>query len=210
LIRWSASRALIALVLSFAGCSDAANTSADAAVSGAGSGVSGAGASGTNAVPAAGAPAAGTSASAGAGAGGTAGGAPAVCKIPDDLPVESEDGDDAGVAPDCKNVPKTIIASNCIGGSCHHTPNRFSPAAAMLDLMAPCVADRLAGVPSSTCKGIPRIDVQNVENSFLLNKLEAEIPICGVPMPLDSHLTSEQHRCMRAWINAVVRAWRRQ
>jgi hypothetical protein len=208
LIRSSASWALVALVLILTGCSDAANTSADAAVSGAGSGVSGAGVSGTSAVPAAGAPAAGTGTGA-AGGGGTAGGGPVVCKIPDDLPLESEDGDDAGVAPDCMNVPKTIIASNCIGGSCHHTPNRFSPAAAMLDLMAPCVADRLVGVPSSTCKGIPRIDAQNVENSFLVNKLEAEIPICGVPMPLDSHLTPEQHRCMRAWINAVVRASKR-
>jgi hypothetical protein len=201
-MRQSASPALLALVLSLTGCSDAAKTTADAAVSGAGSGVSGTGTSGTNAMSAAGASAAGG----GAGAGGAPGVGPAVCKISDDLPISQEDGDDAGVAPDCMNVPKTIIAANCIGGSCHHTPNKFSGAAAMLDLMSPCVADRLASVPSSTCRGMPLIDVQHVESSFLLNKLEDEIPVCGVQMPLDSHLTPEQHRCMRAWVNAVARA----
>jgi hypothetical protein len=169
-----------------------------------------AGTSGTGTVPDAGPAGAGAVASAGVGgAGGAAGGAPAVCTIPDDLPFEASDGDDGGVAPDCMNVPRTIVANNCIGGTCHHAPNRFQGVAAMLDLMSPCIADRLVNVPSKTCKGIPLIDANRVENSFLLNKLEAEEPICGQPMPLGDHLPIAQQRCMHAWVNAVVRAWPR-
>lgn len=210
MIRRSAVAAFAALALSLTGCSDAAQTTADAAVSGAGTGVSTAGTSGTGMVPDAGPPAAGTGASGGtAGAAGAAGGPPPVCTVPDDLALAADDGDDGGVAPDCVNVPRTIVANNCIGGICHHTPNKFQGVAAMLDLMSPCIADRLVNVPSKTCNGIPLIDLQNVENSFLLNKLEAEEPICGMSMPLGDHLPIAQQRCIRAWVNAVVRAWPR-
>jgi hypothetical protein len=213
--RWSsglsrpvASMALVVLALSCIGCSVDAKPNADAAVSGAGTGVSTAGVgtvAGTSAVLA------GVGGSSGdgaggvaAGSGGQAGSAPLVCTVPDDLALTSDDAD-GGVASDCQNIPRTIIANNCIGGICHHSPNKFQAPAGKLDLMTPCVADRLINTPS-TCQGIVFIDVAKPEQSFLLNKLEAEKPICGEPMPFTGHLPLDQQRCMHAWVNAVVRA----
>jgi hypothetical protein len=177
-------------------------------VSGAGTGVSTAGVSGSGVVPA-GTGGAGSAGVAAAGSGGQAGGAPPVCKIPDDLAVAEGEAEDGGVPSDCQNIPRTIITNNCIGGSCHHTPNKFQASAGQLDLMTPCVADRLANAPSTTCKGLPLIDTAHVEQSFLLNKLETEQPICGQPMPLESHLSTAQRQCMHAWVDAVVRAFKR-
>jgi hypothetical protein len=199
--------ALVTLALACISCSDDANSNADAAVSGAGSGASTAGASGagTAAAGPAGVSGTGTGGVAPeAGSGGQAGGPPPVCKVPDNLTLIDDDAD-GGVAPDCQNIPRTIIANNCIGGICHHTPNKFQGPAGMLDLMTPCVADRLIDKPS-TCQGIVFIDVARPEQSFLLNKLEAEEPICGEPMPFTGHLPLDQQRCMHAWVNAVVRA----
>jgi hypothetical protein len=70
--------------------------------------------------------------------------------------------------------------------------------------MSPCVADRLVDRPSS-CQGIKLINPVQPEQSFLLNKLEAEKPICGESMPWTGHLPTEQVRCMNAWVHAVAR-----
>jgi hypothetical protein len=205
-MRRGASAALVALALSASGCSDTPKSNADAAVSGAGTGVSKAGVSGAVAGMSASAGVGGLSAGAGGAAGdGTSGGTPPVCKLLDNPAFGVDDAEDGGVAPDCQNIPQTIIANNCIGGICHHTPNKFQGPAGRLDLMSPCVADRLVNVPSTTCNGIPLIDLERVENSFLLNKLEAETPICGEPMPFTGHLPIEKQRCMHAWVNAIVR-----
>jgi hypothetical protein len=195
--------------MSSLGCSDDAKSTADAAVSGAGAGASTAGTAGAWPTPSAGTAAAGTNVSAGTGGLGGAGGPAPVCKIPDNLALVMDDAEDGGVAPDCQNIPRTIVANNCIGGICHHTPNMFQGAAGKLDLMSPCLADRLVNIPSSTCNGIPLIDLEHVEQSFLLNKLEAETPICGEPMPFTGHLPLEQQRCMHAWVNAIVRSAKR-
>ena len=125
-----------------------------------------------------------------------------VCSIPDDIAISMEDGDDAGVAPDCKNVPRKIIANNCIGGYCH---DNVGPPAAGLDLMSPCVADRLLGVHSS-CMDYLLVDPTSVENSFIHDKVSAQYPKCGKSMPDGGHLPPEEVRCMTAWISAVVRA----
>ena len=173
-----------------------------------------------------GTPAAGASAGAGdaagvsapAGAGGAGGTAPAAgsggqvagmdagvtCKIPDAL-VLTDDDADGGLPPDCENIPRTIIANNCIGGICHHTANKFQAPAGQLDLMSPCVADRLIN-KVSMCQGIVLIDPVHPEASFLLNKLEAETPICGEPMPWTGHLPPDQVRCMDIWVHAVAKA----
>jgi hypothetical protein len=180
---------------------------ADGAVSGAGIGASSAGVSGIGAGAAAGTtaiPAGSAGTATTAGSGGEAGGPPPVCTIPDDLALVDDDAD-GGVAPDCQNIPRTIIGNSCISGICHHTPNKFQGPAARLDLMTPCVADRLLNKPSS-CQGLLLINRADVDQSFLLNKLQAETPICGEPMPLGSHLPPEQQRCMNAWVHAVVRA----
>ena len=143
--------------------------------------------------------------SAAAGIGGAAGALDAgtpVCKIPDTLMLLNSDADgDAGLAPDCQNVPRKVIANNCIGGYCHASGP--TPAGG-LDLMMPCVADRLVNVKSQ-CYDMFFIDTAHPEKSFLLDKLNPPRPMCGEPMPSGGHLGPADLACMNAWINAVIR-----
>lgn len=189
-------------------CSDEPKAQTDAGAASAGTSAAGtvaAGAAGTGS-GSAGANAAGSGAAAGAsaaGSGGTAGMAAVACKINDSLTV-SDDDVDGGLPPNCQDIPRTIIAENCIGGICHHS-GKFQAPAGRLDLMSPCIADRIINKVSN-CQGLVIIDPVNVEKSFLLNKLEAETPICGEPMPWTGHLPPDQVRCMDAWVHAVARA----
>lgn len=210
LSRKAASAVLIALALSAVACSDDTKSAADAAVSGAGSGVSTSGVGGA-AAGAAGAGTAGAAAITGAsgaaaGSGGAAGSGPVVCKIPDELVVDVGSDEDGGVA--ACDVPHTIFVRNgCTSGPCHHTPNRFQASTANLDLMSPCVADRLVNAPSTTCNALPLINAANPAQSFLLNKLESDTPTCGQRMPLSTTpLPPDQLRCVNAWVEAVVKA----
>ncbi|HKU40887.1 MAG TPA: hypothetical protein VJR89_22150 [Polyangiales bacterium] len=127
---------------------------------------------------------------------------PPKCRIPDDLMLMQDDAD-GGLAPDCYEVPRRIITENCIG-YCHHS--RGAPSGG-LNLMSPCVADRLLDV-RSRCEGIPYIDSANPEHSFILDKLQSDKPRCGASMPDGAHLPPNQVACMNAWVHAVVRASR--
>lgn len=208
-------RALVALCLLSLGCgsdSAPADQAADP-TDGAGANASAsAGTSGQSSASEAGSGQAGSRGEAGAGRSSEAGAsglsgsmtmdAP-VCTIPDDLQVTAEDGDDAGVPPDCQNVPRKIIANNCIGGICHDSSG---PPAGGIDLMAPCVADRLLNKMSS-CEDMLLLDPNNLERSFLYNKVSGVPgPRCGKLMPDGRRLADDQLRCMNAWIKAVLRA----
>jgi hypothetical protein len=124
------------------------------------------------------------------------------CRIPDNLMLIDTDGADAGLDPTCQNVPRKIIANNCIGGICHDSSGL---PAGNLDLMAPCVADRLVNVMSS-CMGMQLIDTADPERSFLLDKINSQTPKCGVSMPDRGHLPPDELACMNAWVRAVIRA----
>jgi hypothetical protein len=123
------------------------------------------------------------------------------CLIPDTLEVAADDWD-GGVDPACHDIPRTIIANNCIGGICHDSNG---PPAGNLNLMAPCVAERLVNVRSS-CQDKLLIDTQEPGASFLIDKLASVKPTCGEPMPFTGHLPPSQVACMEAWIHAVIHA----
>jgi hypothetical protein len=190
------------------GCGQSGGIPATAQTPQTGAGMSGAGVAGGGVTAGASAGSGGMIASppsAAAGNGGAAGAADAgvpVCKIPDDLMLLDSDADgDAGLAPDCQNVPRKVIANNCIGGYCHDSDG---PPAGGLDLMKPCVADRLVNVKSD-CYDMMFIDTAHPEKSFLLDKLNPPRPMCGEPMPSGGHLGPADLACMNAWINAVLR-----
>jgi hypothetical protein len=146
---------------------------------------------------AAGSPAAGSSAS----SAGAQAPAAHVCAIPNELVIQAMDAD-GGVDAACQNVPRKVIANNCIGGFCHDSNG---PPAGGLDLMAPCVAERLVNVKSD-CEGMLLLDVEHPEQSFLIDKLNSQRPVCGKTMPDGGHLPPDELACMNAWINAVLRA----
>jgi hypothetical protein len=197
------------LICALAGCGGTSGgIPATAPMSQTGAGISGAGVAGAVAVAGASAGTSGATAmppSAAAGSGGTGATPDAgvhVCSIPDDVMLVGADADgDAGLAPDCQNVPRKIIANNCIGGYCHDSSG---PPAGGLDLMMPCVADRLVNVKSD-CQDSLLIDTAHPANSFLLDKLNSPRPKCGEPMPSGGHLDASDLACMNAWINAVLR-----
>lgn len=213
----SKSISIIGLICGLMGCGGDPSA-APQAPSSTGSAVSGAGMSAGGAPATAGASAgmsaanssagmvaAGAGAAAGGGAGSAAGaGGAHACSIPDDIMITAADAD-GGVPADCQNVPRKVIANNCIGGYCHDSAGL---PAGNLDLMAPCVAERLVRVKSS-CMDMLYLDPDHPERSFLTDKLNTEPgPKCGKPMPDGTHLPPDERRCINAWINAVLRAAR--
>ncbi len=110
-------------------------------------------------------------------------------------------GAEAGTPFSCGDVVSTIILETCVGSICHHA----GPVqAAHLDLMSPCVADRLVGV-ASTCDGRLLVDPERPEQSFILDKLENDTPQCGVRMPFDNYLSAPDLACMQRWVYAIAR-----
>jgi len=144
---------------------------------------------------------------AGVGAAGSsaAGAAAPACKIPNEILLIDDDAD-GGLAPECQNVPRKVIANNCIGGICHDSKG---PPSGGLDLMAPCVADRLVNV-KSRCQDLLYIDTEHPEHSFLFDKINNLAPTCGVSMPDRGQMPPDELSCMNAWINAVIRAAKAQ
>jgi hypothetical protein len=135
-----------------------------------------------------------------AGAAAAGGGAPHVCAIPNEIMILDSDAN-GSLDPSCQNVPRKVIANNCIGGFCHDSNG---PPAGGIDLMAPCVAERLVNVKSD-CEGLLLLDVEHPEQSFLIDKLNSQRPTCGKSMPDSGHLPADELACMNAWIKAVIR-----
>lgn len=121
------------------------------------------------------------------------------CMIPNEIPILESDAD--GGLPSCQNDPLKVIAENCIGGFCHDSNG---PLGGGLDLMAPCVADRLVNV-KSRCQDLLLLDTARPERSFLVDKLIGEKPKRGTSMPFEGHLPHDEMVCMNAWISAVLR-----
>lgn len=95
--------------------------------------------------------------------------------------------------------PLAVLATSCAGAFCH-SPEK--PAAG-LDLATPGVETRLVGVGSS-CGAIPLIDPVSPANSYLLQKLTAIEPLCGVSMPLGRALEADALRCLEQWVHSVA------
>jgi len=121
---------------------------------------------------------------------------PPVCRIPESPMVDA--GFDGA---DCGDVPNGIIRETCVGGICHHT----GPVqAAHLNLLSPCVADRLVGVTSS-CNGRLLVDPTDPARSFILEKLEQPKPECGgQTMPYANNLPARELACVKAWVFAIA------
>jgi hypothetical protein len=123
------------------------------------------------------------------------------CKIPNEIMILDEDAD-GGVDPTCQNVPRKVIANNCIGGICHDSNG---PPAGGVDLMSPCVADRLVNV-KSRCQDLLLIDTAHPAQSLMFDKLNSAKAKCGETMPFAGHLPPDELSCINAWLNAVIRA----
>lgn len=101
--------------------------------------------------------------------------------------------------PVCNGVD--VFVTDCSGGVCHHSG--CDPARG-LDLRSPDVADRLIDVASS-CNGRLYVDPNDIDHSFLLEKLQSDTPECGSRMPLvGTTLPAETIQCVRDWIVTVL------
>jgi len=94
------------------------------------------------------------------------------------------------------DVP-ALLAQNCGGNVCHGSEE---PAAG-LDLVSAGVEERLIGVPGSVaCAEQILIEPEFPDNSLLIEKVSAEAPSCGRPMPPGGPpLTDAQLECLRTF-----------
>jgi hypothetical protein len=99
------------------------------------------------------------------------------------------------------DVARDLLAPRCGGDACHGAPET-SPAAG-LDLESSGVEGRLVGVVSG-CDGRPLIDPDDLEGSYLLEKLYPQ-PSCGAQMPLGAGALSElEIDCVRGWMSSLT------
>lgn len=97
------------------------------------------------------------------------------------------------------NVPDT--EGGCQGALCHM--GTFPP-----ELHTEGVAGRLKDVAAGLCTGQTYIDSANPANSFILNKVQQAMPVCGGQMPYmpNAALTAEKMECLVEWVNSVAAA----
>jgi hypothetical protein len=94
-------------------------------------------------------------------------------------------------------VPAQVFAAQCGESSCHDAQNP----AGDLDLVSPNLERRLVAVRATQCTSRLRIDPDDPESSFLLEKLEDDAPECGDRMPvLAEPLPRDVLACVRAWV----------
>lgn len=96
------------------------------------------------------------------------------------------------------DVQQDILQPRCGVGGCHDDSGQ---PAAQLDLTVEDPADALSGTMASMCSGRTLIVPGDPDGSFLFEKVNAEDPECGRPMPLTGEaLDEDEVACLRAWI----------
>lgn len=95
------------------------------------------------------------------------------------------------------DAPGTILVSRCGAASCHGgAVGDFAESASALESL-------VGEEPSSNSDecGL-MIDPENPEQSFLLTKLNGQLPSgCGAPMPFGTPLTADELDCVESWIS---------
>lgn len=90
-----------------------------------------------------------------------------------------------------------LFRSKCGSSTCH----AGSEPAAELDLVSPGVFERLENVPASQCEDRVRVDPNEPNASFLVEKLRGTQPVgCGERMPFVSFLTGAEIACVQRWV----------
>jgi hypothetical protein len=101
-----------------------------------------------------------------------------------------------------ETVPTSLFPKACGNSLCHDSSNPE----AELDLISPDVAARLVNQTSvdTACATRLLIDPNNVENSFLIEKITKSKPECGDPMPAAGSLSDQEIQCVRDWVASVA------
>jgi hypothetical protein len=109
----------------------------------------------------------------------------------------------------CDATP--IFTRHCATSNCHSGGNpsgELDLSTHGTDAGAPAVPveSRLVGVASKSngCEARLLIDPNDVEQSFLLEKLESTAPECGVQMPLTGDISRQERACIRSWVVGLV------
>lgn len=105
---------------------------------------------------------------------------------------------DGGAAPSGQDIYRAILAPKCALAGCHNAGS----AAGGLALRDACQS-RAALLGQGAC-GERYVRPGDADGSFLMNKLEADAPRCGGPMPPPSHggrLPEAYRSAIAAWID---------
>ncbi|HXK19809.1 MAG TPA: hypothetical protein VNG33_18485 [Polyangiaceae bacterium] len=102
---------------------------------------------------------------------------------------------------DAASIQSTIFKASCNLAGCH---GALMPAAG-LDLVDTS-PDQLKSLSSSLCDGWSLVVPGSPEKSLLYEKLVSAKPTCGDAMPLGSHLSDADVKCIGDWISGMAQA----
>lgn len=111
----------------------------------------------------------------------------------------------AGQCPSDFDVEADLFRRTCAQLGCHTGGPTL--AAAGLDLAAPAVGPRLLAHRSSECGGRPLVDLYHLGDSYLLEKVDEDVPECGERMPDGMEpLNPVERTCLDEYLQALVAA----
>jgi len=106
-------------------------------------------------------------------------------------------GPTPNLKPTLSSIQSEIFSQRCI--SCHNGTGRFLPS--VLNLNDGSAFANLVGVTAIQKPGLQRVAPGDVENSYLIHKVEGRAGITGQRMPLNgTALTSGQIAVIKRWI----------
>jgi hypothetical protein len=106
----------------------------------------------------------------------------------------------SGCTPDIATIQKTVFVPRCNTAGCHNKADQ----AASLDLESPAPDTQLIDVAAQQCGGQIRVRPGDPDHSYLIDKLAAAQPACGIRMPNGaSGLAADDVLCIRTWVASL-------
>jgi len=105
---------------------------------------------------------------------------------------------DGPCTPDAASIERDVFATSCLDAGCHNATDL----AGDLDLGGPGAAEALIRKAASTCQRTLVLP-GDPSSSFLYEKVSADQPECGTPMPVGASLDAERLACIRDWIGGL-------
>jgi len=94
----------------------------------------------------------------------------------------------------------TVLADNCGSSGCHGQGSQFSNFAESESAALSFVGE--SGEALCASEG-PLIDPENPAASIILQKVTADVPPCGDPMPVVGELSQADITCLQEWIRSL-------
>jgi hypothetical protein len=110
---------------------------------------------------------------------------------------------EGSTCPDTYDVERDLFAGTCGQLACHSGGPAL--AASGLDLASPGIGPRIMAHRSEDCGGRALVDPGDLDGSYLLQKIDHEMPACGDRMPSGLEpLSGLERACLRDYLAALA------